>query len=217
MRDTHAIPRHADGGTSGDDAAGWRIACLIALAAFLGMGLAAFLVGILPGDLSVRHGLLIEDDTALRTLARWVNLAGTWRVLLPACLVIFALSRTARRRWWLWAGVFLGSGALEHAFKFLVDRPRPSGFALGLSEWPHDGGGGLRGDRDLSGEPRAPPPRRPAVRPGHRRRDDAARRMGPDRAARPLAHRRPRRPPARHGLRRRRGVVGLHASSTTPR
>ena len=63
MRDTHAIPRHADGGTSGDDAAGWRIACLIALAAFLGMGLAAFLVGILPGDLSVRYGLLLEEHT----------------------------------------------------------------------------------------------------------------------------------------------------------
>ena len=132
MRDTHAIPRHADGGTSGDDAAGWRMACLIALAAFLGMGLAAFLVGILPGDLSVRYGLLLEEDTVLRTLARWFNLAGTWRVLLPACLVIFALSHTARRRWWLWAGVFLGAGALEHAFKFLVDRPRPSGFALGF-------------------------------------------------------------------------------------
>jgi membrane-associated phospholipid phosphatase len=132
MRDTHAIPRHADGGTSGDGAAGWRLACLIALAAFLGMGLAAFLVGILPGDLSVRYGLSLGEDTTLRTLARWFNLAGTWRVLLPASLVIFALSHTARRRWWLWAGVFLGSGALEHAFKFLVDRPRPSGFAQGF-------------------------------------------------------------------------------------
>ena len=75
---------------------------------------------------------MIEQPTALHSLARWANLAGTWRVLLPVCLVIFALSHTARRRWWLWAGVFLGSGALEHAFKFLVDRPRPSGFALGF-------------------------------------------------------------------------------------
>ena len=57
MRDTHAIPRHADGGTSGGDAASWRITCLIALTAFLGMGLAAFLVGLLPGDLSLRQEL----------------------------------------------------------------------------------------------------------------------------------------------------------------
>jgi|KBSSwiStaDraftv2_1062776.scaffolds.fasta_scaffold41132_5 membrane-associated phospholipid phosphatase len=132
MRDTYPIPRHADGGTSGGDTASWRIACLLALAAFVGMGVAAFLVGILPGDLSLRHELLIERPTALHSLARWANLVGTWRVLLPICLVIFALSRIARRRWWLWAGVFLGSGALEHAFKFLVDRPRPSGFALGF-------------------------------------------------------------------------------------
>ena len=132
MRDTHAIPRHADGGTSGGAAASWRIVCLIALAAFLGMGVAAFFVGILPGDLSLRHELVIERPAALHTLAQWANLAGTWRVLLPVCLVIFALSHTARRRWWLWAGVFLGSGALEHAFKFLVDRPRPSGFSVGF-------------------------------------------------------------------------------------
>jgi undecaprenyl-diphosphatase len=132
MPDTDAIPRHADGGTSGGDAASWGIACLIALVAFLTVGIAAFLVGILPGDLSLRYVLLAEKHTALHTLARWANLGGTWRVLLPACLVIFALSRAARRRWWLWAGVFIGSGALEHTFKLLVDRPRPSGFALGF-------------------------------------------------------------------------------------
>ena len=82
--------------------------------------------------------MTFEDDltrelpSALRTFARWVNLAGTWRVLLPASLVIAALSRAARRHWWLWAGTFLASGALEKAVKFLVDRPRPSGFSVGF-------------------------------------------------------------------------------------
>jgi undecaprenyl-diphosphatase len=132
MLDSQRIPRHGDGGARGGDASGWRIACLIAVGAFLGMGLAAFLVGILPGDLSLRHELVLEEDELFHPLARWVNLAGTWRVLLPACLVIFALSRDARRRSWLWAGVFLVAGGLEHAFKFLVDRPRPSGFASGF-------------------------------------------------------------------------------------
>ena len=51
----------------------------------------------------------------------------------PRRLVIFALSPHGAPRWWLWAGVFLGSGALEHAVKFLVDRPRPSGFAVWAS------------------------------------------------------------------------------------
>ena len=132
MPDIHAISRHSDEGTSGGDTAGWRIACLVAFGGFLGMGLAAFLVGILPGDLSMRYALQTEERTALHTLALWANPVGTWLVLLPACLVIFALSRAARRRWWLWAAVFLAAGAFENVFKFLVDRPRPSGFALGF-------------------------------------------------------------------------------------
>ena len=114
------------------DVSRWRTICVIAFGAFLGLGLAAYAVGILPGDLQVRSELLTEDRSALRTFAWWVNLAGTWRVLLPASLVIAALSRAARRHWWLWAGAFLASGALEQAVKFLVDRPRPSGFSVGF-------------------------------------------------------------------------------------
>jgi undecaprenyl-diphosphatase len=112
-------------------AARWRIACLLTLGAFLGLGLAAFASGILPGDLGVRAELLTEDHSALKGFARWVNLAGTWRVILPLHLVLFLGSRAARERWWLWCAVSPVSGALEHAFKFLVGRPRPSGFSLG--------------------------------------------------------------------------------------
>jgi undecaprenyl-diphosphatase len=114
------------------DVSRWRAICLFTLGAFLGLGFAAYTVGILPGDLQVRGELLTEDHSALRTFAWWVNLAGTWRVLLPASLVIATLSRAARRHWWLWAGAFLASGALEQAVKFLVDRPRPSGFSVGF-------------------------------------------------------------------------------------
>jgi undecaprenyl-diphosphatase len=110
----------------------WRAICLFTLGGFLGLGLAAYAVGILPGDLHVRGELLTKDPSALRTFASWVNLGGTWRVLLPLSLVIAALSRAARRRWWLWACTFLVSSALEQAVKFLVDRPRPSGFSLGF-------------------------------------------------------------------------------------
>ena len=110
----------------------WRAVCLVALGAFLGLGLAAYAAGILPGDLDVRRELLIEDNSPVRAFAWWVNLGGTWKVLLPVSLVIAALSRAARHHWWLWVAVFLASGALEHIFKFLVGRPRPSGFSLGF-------------------------------------------------------------------------------------
>ena len=114
------------------DASRWRAVCLVTLGAFLGVGLAAWAVGILPGDLDVRRELLIEDNSTLRLFAWWVNLAGTWKVLLPLSLAIAAVSRVARERWWLWVAVFLGSAALEQGFKFLIGRPRPSGFSLGF-------------------------------------------------------------------------------------
>jgi undecaprenyl-diphosphatase len=53
-------------------------------------------------------------------------------VLAPAAALLFLCSRQARRHWWLWAATFLASTAVEHGFKFLVGRPRPSGFSLGF-------------------------------------------------------------------------------------
>jgi undecaprenyl-diphosphatase len=53
-------------------------------------------------------------------------------VLLPATLLLYLLSRAARRHWWLWGAVMVGSSLIEHGFKFLVGRPRPSGFSLGF-------------------------------------------------------------------------------------
>ena len=123
---------HQGGRASGATAARWRIVCLLTLGAFLGLGLAAFATGILPGDLSVRGELFPGDGSPLRTVAGWINLGGTWRVLLPGSLLLFALSRAARRQWWLWAGVLLASSVVEHGVKLLVGRPRPSGSSLGF-------------------------------------------------------------------------------------
>jgi membrane-associated phospholipid phosphatase len=99
--------------------------------AFGGLGLSAFASGVLPGDLSVRAGLLVDDHTALHETARWVNLVGTWRVLLPAFLLLLLCSPAVRRRWWLWCAVLPAAGLFEKVIKFLVDRPRPSGFSVG--------------------------------------------------------------------------------------
>jgi undecaprenyl-diphosphatase len=120
------------GGGEGDSVAWpWRVTCLVALGTFLLLGLAAFAAGTLPGDLTVRQELLTHDDSPVRLLARVVNHAGKWHVLLPAGLLLFAHSALARRRWWLWGAVLIGSALIEHATKFLVGRPRPSGSSLG--------------------------------------------------------------------------------------
>ena len=36
----------------------WRIVCLLTLGAFLGLSVAAFATGVLPGDLALRQELL---------------------------------------------------------------------------------------------------------------------------------------------------------------
>lgn len=118
--------------TTHHPSANWRIACLITLGAFLGLALAAFAAGLLPGDLPLRYQLLEEQSTVGYILAHVINRAGEWRVLLPATIALFLLSGEARRRWWLWCAVQIVAPLVEHTVKFMVGRPRPSGFALGF-------------------------------------------------------------------------------------
>jgi membrane-associated phospholipid phosphatase len=120
----HAMAHHPS--------ANWRIVFLVTLGGFLGLALAAFAAGLLPGDLPLRYQLLEDQSMVGYKLAHVVNRAGEWRVLLPATIILFLLSREARRRWWLWCAVQIVAPLIEHAVKVLVGRPRPSGFALGF-------------------------------------------------------------------------------------
>jgi undecaprenyl-diphosphatase len=117
---------------SDDAVANWRFVCLLTLGAFLGLGLAAFATGVLPGDLALREELLQPDGGLAHRLARIGNEAGTWRVLLPATLLLFLSFRAARRRWWLWSALMVLSSLIEHGVKLMVGRPRPSGFSFGF-------------------------------------------------------------------------------------
>ncbi len=110
----------------------WRALSLFALGAFLGLSAVVFATGLLPGDVLIRAEVLEGRGSLWHSLARWANYGGTWMVLLPAMLLLFWLSPAARRHWWLWCGVMIASGAVEHLFKLLVGRPRPRGTALGF-------------------------------------------------------------------------------------
>src|SRR5438093_11105707 len=110
----------------------WRIICLVSLGLFLGLGVAVYAIGILPGDVLVRQYLLQSDGGAVRTFARWANYGGRVHVLLPAAIVLFWLSSVARRNWRVWCAVLFGSSLIQHAFKFMVGRSRPSGSSLGF-------------------------------------------------------------------------------------
>src|SRR5712692_5969608 len=111
---------------SNDAAANWRIVCLITLGAFLGLSVAAFATGLLPGDLVMRQELLEPMPGLAHQFARLVNQAGTWRVLLPATLLLFLLSRAARRHWWLWSAARARADFLSASRAAIARRRRRS-------------------------------------------------------------------------------------------
>src|SRR2546426_5068310 len=89
------------------DVARWRMICLVSLGLFLGLGIAVYASGILPGDLLVRQFLLGSDGGMVRNLARWANYGGRVHVLLPAAILLFVLSSVARRHWRGWCAPLL--------------------------------------------------------------------------------------------------------------
>ena len=105
----------------------WRMVCLVSLGLFVGLGVAVYATGILPGDLLVRQFLLGSDGGMVRKLARWANYGGRVHVLLPAAVLLFVMSSVARCHWRVWCAVMIGSSLIQHAVKFMVGRSRPSG------------------------------------------------------------------------------------------
>jgi undecaprenyl-diphosphatase len=109
-----------------------RRVLLVAGAAFALLALGALGLGVLPADATVRETLLAAASPDLVALMRVVNRLGDWRLLLPATLVLLAVSRRARARWWVWVGLMVVAPLTEGALKWLVARPRPEGLAAGF-------------------------------------------------------------------------------------
>ena len=104
---------------------------LLAWAAFLALAAAVLLTGVLPGDEWVRQAVLAHATPPVVQAMRWINLVGTWRVLLPVALGLLLFPRT-RRRWWLWLLVLLLASGLEVLLKPVIGRPRPESAAFGF-------------------------------------------------------------------------------------
>src|SRR5215470_6441637 len=110
----------------------WRVLCLVALGAFVGMSAVVFAVGLLPGDMSLHQEIIEGRGTPIHAVARWVNEGGRWVVLAPGMVLLFAWSPLARRHWWLWCALMPVGGLVEQSFKLLVGRPRPRGVNPGF-------------------------------------------------------------------------------------
>jgi len=110
----------------------WRGLSLGGAALFVGMGAVVFAVGLLPGDSPLYEDVMARRTPAIVAFFSWVNLFGSWKGLLPAAIVLFAISPEARKRWWLVALVLLGAPVFEQIAKYLVGRTRPRGSAMGF-------------------------------------------------------------------------------------
>jgi membrane-associated phospholipid phosphatase len=110
-------------------------ACWILLGSagcFLALALAVLLVDPFPGDAAARLWLLGYGSPAVVEVARVVNYVGSWRVLLPATLLLLGAFPTARARWWIWVGLMLAAPAAEGLLKLVIGRARPEEASMGF-------------------------------------------------------------------------------------
>jgi undecaprenyl-diphosphatase len=109
-----------------------RIVLIAGAVSFVALALAAALLGALPGDHAVRDWLLdVVSPPAVEVLGA-VNHLGSWRLLLPATLLILLVSPRARRGWWIWVGLMLAAPGTEGLTKIIVARARPEEASMGF-------------------------------------------------------------------------------------
>src|SRR5712691_79642 len=109
-----------------------RAALTVLGAFFVALGGAVAMVGVLPADAAVREALLGWATPGVIELMRIANRAGDWRVLFPATLLLLALFRRARERWWLWIALMVAAPAAEGLLKIAIGRARPESGAFGF-------------------------------------------------------------------------------------
>lgn len=109
-----------------------RAILTVSAAAFVLLALAALLLPTPAVEVALRHALLRLDAGIGAGLLRTIDHAGTWRVILPGSLLVFALSRQARARCWVWVVALLAAPTAETLFKFAIGRPRPEALTMGF-------------------------------------------------------------------------------------
>ncbi|MBI4269915.1 MAG: phosphatase PAP2 family protein [Candidatus Rokubacteria bacterium] len=109
-----------------------RRTLIVSGACFVLLALAVALAGTPPGDVALRDTVLALAAPPVLTAMHAINVAGSWRLLLPATLLLLAAFAEARRRWWVWVGLMVAAPLTEGALKWVIGRPRPEGLSLGF-------------------------------------------------------------------------------------
>jgi undecaprenyl-diphosphatase len=105
---------------------------LAGAAGFLVLTLAVIALPSVPGDGAARSWLLGLATPPVVATLRVINHAGSWRVLLPASLLLFLVFPRARRCWWIWGGLMVAAPIAEGLLKILIGRPRPEEQSMGF-------------------------------------------------------------------------------------
>jgi undecaprenyl-diphosphatase len=105
---------------------------VVASTAFAVLALAVVLLGTAGVDAAIRRYLLAPASPDVIAVMRVVNVAGDWRFLVPATLMLFVVFDRARRTWWVWLALMVTAPLAEGLLKMVVARPRPEGTAYGF-------------------------------------------------------------------------------------
>ncbi len=105
---------------------------LVSAGGFVALALAVIALPLVPGDEVVRQWLLSVASPPVVEALRVINYAGSWRLLLPATLLMLLAFPRARRRWWIWIGLMLAAPGVEGLMKIVIGRPRPEEASMGF-------------------------------------------------------------------------------------
>jgi undecaprenyl-diphosphatase len=109
-----------------------RAVLLVSGACFVFLALAVALTGAPPGDAAVRDALLALAAPPVVAAMRVINWAGSWKLLLPATLLLVFVFRRARERWYVWMGLMIAAPATEGLLKVVIGRQRPEDASMGF-------------------------------------------------------------------------------------
>ena len=109
-----------------------RAVLLVSGACFVLLALAVVLTGTPPGDRAARDTLLASASPPVLAAMRVINWAGSWKVLLPATLLLLLAFPRARERWYLWVGLMIAAPATEGLLKVVIGRQRPEDASMGF-------------------------------------------------------------------------------------
>jgi membrane-associated phospholipid phosphatase len=109
-----------------------RAVLILTAVCFVALAIPAALMGALPGDHASRDWLLAAMTAPAIEALRVINHAGSFRLLLPATLLILLAFRQARRRWWIWIGLMLAAPGAEGLLKIVIGRARPEDASMGF-------------------------------------------------------------------------------------